>query len=257
MVYFIFCTFCLSASERTIIPIYIIYTPSHAALFDNWFLPSLQRIYQTDEIVLYKKMLPQECPTASFKQDGWTKTTRKKVDYIIEAIQSNWGEVFIYSDVDIQFFRPFYDIITELMHGKDMVIQKNNPRGELCTGFFACRANEKTLQLWTLARQRMEKHQTVSDQAALNYYLNKNNNPLDISWDYLPDTFFGGGTMTGTGWCPGMDLDLPQGCIIMHHANYTKGIKNKIKQLSYIYSKVVISKQYQDLFLKTTRSSST
>ena len=50
----------------------------------------------------------------------------------------------------------------------------------------------------------------------------------------------GGGTFTGHGWKPEQKLTIPDE-ILMHHANYTQGIKNKIAQLKYV--KTVVSKR--------------
>jgi hypothetical protein len=170
---------------------------------------------------------------------GWTDTTLRKVDLIIRAIQENWGSVFIFSDVDIQFFGPIQEKILELIQDKDMVIQKNSPNGVLCSGFFACRSNEKTLRLWQDVKDTMQKNKLNSDQNSLNRCIKRHGkkNPYNVVWGYLPNTFFGGGTLTGHEWSPGMHLRVPQG-IMMHHANWTKGIKNKIAQLSYVRKEV-------------------
>ncbi len=218
--------------------LYAIYTPSHAVLKDNWFLPSIQ-----DDFDLVIEFHEQTCPSANFLSKGWTSTTIKKVELIIRAIQENWGKVFIFSDVDIQFFSPIQNKIEQLMDGKDMVIQKNNPqnssREKICSGFFACRGNKKTLQLWQNVLQLMLHNKKISDQNALNICLKKKSNQ-NVVWDYLPITFFGGGTLTGHRgylWTPGKKLPIPQN-IVMHHANWTIGTKNKIAQLRYVYNEV-------------------
>jgi len=58
-------------------------------------------------------------------------------------------------------------------------------------------------------------------------------NPYGIRWNYLPRQFFGGGTLAGKAWKPGMVLQVPQD-IVLHHANWTIGIENKIAQLKYV-----------------------
>ena len=78
----------------------------------------------------------------------------------------------------------------------------------------------------------MKKQQKVSDQNALKHFL-RESNPFHIKWGYLPIEFFGGGTLTCKIWEPGKSLPVPQN-IIMHHANFTKGVDNKIAQLHYI-----------------------
>ena len=221
------------------IKLYAVYTPSHEILKDEFFLPSLQ-----DEFEIIFEFCEQTCPSAKFMSDGWTETTIRKVDLIIRAIKENWGSIFIFSDVDIQFFCPIQDTILIYMRDKDMVIQKNSPSGVLCSGFFACRGNEKTLQLWTDVKKTMEKGGSYSDQNSLNHCIKRSSkkNPYDIAWGYLPDTFFGGGTLTGCEWRPGMLLPIPHN-IMMHHANWTKGIKNKISQLEYVRDEVLSKKK--------------
>src|SRR5579863_9116343 len=81
------------------IKLYAIYTPSHEILKDSYFLPSIQ-----DDFELIIENVEQTCESAKFMSAGWTKTTIKKVDLIIRAIQENWDSLFIFSDVDIQFF---------------------------------------------------------------------------------------------------------------------------------------------------------
>ena len=228
------CFFATQSFSYEKIKIYVLYTPSHEILKDEFFLPSLQ-----DDFEVIFEFCEQTCPSAKFMADGWTQTTMRKVDLIIRAIKENWGSIFIFSDVDIQFFGSVQNIILEHMQDKDMVMQRNTPDGVLCTGFFACRGNEKTLQLWTDVKKTMEKGNSYSDQNSLNHCIKRNSkkNSYDIVWDYLPDIFFGGGTLTGCEWRPGMALPIPHN-IVMHHANWTKGIKNKISQLEYVRNEV-------------------
>lgn len=212
------------------IKLYALSTPSHDILKDTFFLPSIQ-----DDFDIIIQQEEQTCQSAQFMENGWTKTTIKKVDLIIQAIHENWGSFFIFSDVDIQFFQPIQELIIQCIENNDLVIQRNSPDGVLCSGFFACRANEKTLALWRDVKKTMEDNPKQSDQISLNQCIKRNSkkNPYDIRWDYLPDIFFGGGTLTGCLWYPGQKLPIPAN-IIMHHANWTRGIANKIAQLTYV-----------------------
>jgi len=99
--------------------LYALYTPSHTVLKNDWFIPSIQ-----DDFDLIIEFHEQTCPSATFMQGGWTKTTIKKVQLIIHAIQENWGKIFIFSDVDIQFFAHIQDHIERLMENKE----KRRPR---------------------------------------------------------------------------------------------------------------------------------
>jgi hypothetical protein len=221
--------------------IYALYTPSHEILKDQFFLPSIQ-----DDFDIVVEFCEQTCPTAGFMSEGWTETTARKVDLILRAIRENWGKIFIFSDVDIQFFAPIESTILMLMQDNDIIMQRNNPEGVLCTGFFACRGNEKTLRLWNDVKKTMQTKQLQSDQISFNQCIKRRSkrNHYNVAWDYLPDTFFGGGTLTGYIWSPGKSLPVPDG-IMLHHANWTKGIKNKIAQLLYVQNEV--RKQQQNI----------
>ena len=155
---------CIYAKMR----LYALYTPSHAVLKDTFFLPSIQ-----DDFEIIFEFAPQTSQTAVFMSEGWTATTMRKVDLIIRAIEENMGDVFIFSDVDIQFFAPIQECIEKLIEGKDIIMQRNNPEGVLCTGFFACRANEKTLLLWKDVKKHMHDNKLHSDQISFNKCIKK------------------------------------------------------------------------------------
>jgi Nucleotide-diphospho-sugar transferase len=245
IIIFILCVIYIAQSfSHEKMKLYALYTPSHEILKDDFFLPSIQ-----DDFDIIFEFCDQTCASAKFMDEGWTDTTMRKVDLIIRAIQENWGSIFIFSDVDIQFFSPVQAKILQLMEGKDMVIQRNSPNGVLCSGFFACCGNERTLQLWQDVKTIMQKNKLNSDQKSLNQCIKRHSkkNPYNVAWAYLPKTFFGGGTLTGFEWVPGMNLPIPNG-IMMHHANWTKGIKNKIAQLIYVRNVVCKRKNATHLF---------
>ncbi len=232
------CSFFLTLSSANFDPqehfkLYAIYTPSHEFFLNNWFLPTLQDDY---ELILEKH--EQISRSGNFDQEGWRETMLFKVDIVIKGIKENWGKIFIHSDVDIQFFQPTKNIIRWLMQDKDMVIQKDSPNGNMCAGFFALRGNQKNLEIWTKIRKRLsnpeylEKHPKTNDQVELNRII-RINKEIKIKWAYLPKEFFGGGTLTGKRWKKGLKLPIPKN-IVMHHANWTVGVKNKIEQLQYV-----------------------
>jgi hypothetical protein len=224
--------------------LYIMYTPSHDQMCKEWFLPTLPA---EDDFELVAERYEQECANGEFMASGWLQAMVHKVDVVIRGIKENWGSVFIHSDVDIQFFGSIKPIILKAMEGKDMVLQNDHPQGVVCAGFFACRGNKKTLKLWNRIKRFLE-HEIYSIQPSLNDkplindqdLLNKwicKANPYNIAWDYLPEVFFGGGSLTAKIWKPGDQLVIPEG-IVMHHANWTIGVKNKIAQLQYVRTEV-------------------
>lgn len=221
--------FGLSHAQESL-KLYAIFTPSHATLVNDWFLPSLEKTNPTIKVMLVEHK--QECNSAQFMKNGWKKTTLHKVELWIQAVQDNWGSIFICSDVDIQYFQPIEPIIQTMLETNDIVIQRNNPNGTLCSGFFACKANEKTLQLFKAMYKMMKESHDKSDQNSMNYLI-RSTNPFAITWDYLPKEFFAAGTVTGHYWQPGSKLSVPQN-IVLHHASHTTGIPYKVKQLEYV-----------------------
>lgn len=222
------------------IKIYVFYTPSHEELFFEWFLPTLQ-----DDFDIVVERYAQECLSGKFMREGWIDTMLRKVDLIIRAIYENWGKIFIHSDVDVQFFKGFQKEILSLMKDYDMIIQKDNPSGQVCAGFFISRGNEKTLNLWKTIRKSMIRNPSRHDQNVLNDII-RGSNSIGISWDYLPITFFSGGTLTGKYWQPGKKIKIPKN-IILHHANWTQGVKNKIAQLKFVRNLVNYNEEQREI----------
>jgi hypothetical protein len=68
-------------------------------LYEDYFLKSLP-----NEFEIIPLEIPQECPTGEFYKEGWDKTCYRKVELFHKACEENQGELFAFSDVDIQFF---------------------------------------------------------------------------------------------------------------------------------------------------------
>lgn len=213
------------------IKLYSISSQSHHIFRDQYFLPSLK-----DDFKVIVKNADQICQTAKYMSPGWNDFMIKKVDLIIDAINENWNKVFIYSDVDIQFFRPFKHLIPTLIQNNDIVIQKEKPKLDVCAGFFICRGNKRTLKLWQAIKQKMLSNPKLDDQVPLNQLL-LNSNPYKVKYSRLPNEFFLPALSSLKIWIPGNKLIIPKE-IILHHANWTIGIENKIAQLNYIKNEV-------------------
>jgi hypothetical protein len=226
--------------------LYSFYTPSHRVLLEKWFLPTIK-----DDYEILVKEGKQHSPSGAFKEEGWGRTMLDKVEWIIHAVEENLGDIFVYSDADVQFFRPTKHALLESIRDKDLSIQQDNPEGVLCAGFFICRSNRKTLRLWKDIFKKVASNNLTEDQSELNKIL-KGRAPLInvagkarilssrlgfnkycLKWNYLPLEFYGGGRLTQKLWTPGINLNIPDK-IMLHHANYTIGLENKIAQLKYV-----------------------
>ena len=191
-----------------------------------------------------------------------------KVDLLVDAIRDNWGTIFVYSDIDVQFFQPFENKVPQLIGENHLVVQRDSPQGHLCAGFMILKADWQVLNLFQEIKQQLALNSEVDDQAMLNLELVKNavpeksraasyhelvneafwkanedfaslpntTNQFGVKWNYLPETFFGGGTYSGKAWRPGDDIPMPDDAIA-HHANWTDSLDSKISQLQFVREK--------------------
>jgi hypothetical protein len=208
--------------------IYTYYTKSHEIFFENYFKKTIQGLE------IDATFGEQECQTGSYYQEGWKNTTMKKVDVFIKAVKENMNDVFIFSDVDIQFFGPIKEVLLEELGDADIAIQ-NDYSGGLCSGFFICRGNERTLKMFQNMKDNHNSY--LEDQHALNMNLQFCNVKV-LSTRFWTFGCFGGQ------W-KGQNFDTPDN-LLMHHANWTEGIDNKIKLLNIVRSKSSLKKQVQD-----------
>jgi len=212
------------------------YTPSHESLKNDWFLPSLK-----DDFEIYPGSHRQIGLEGEYLEPGWPQTMGKKINFIVETIRENMGQILVFSDVDVQFFSPVKQLLLHEIKDKDMVLirdcdeelsNQENSNGVLCTGFFIIRANSRTLRLWEAVREFDAKH-LLGDQRSLNEVLK--NGFSDVKWGLLPDSFYSPGKdkfLAGL-WEDGKPL-FPPGDMVLHHANFTIGVPSKIKQLKYV-----------------------
>jgi hypothetical protein len=246
--------------------IYSLFTKQHKVFKDEWFLPSLKDDF---EVIIKEYSIEEEGEIGNL---AFKNAMFLKVSTIIDAISDNINDVIIYSDIDIQFFKPIQNPIHRLIDNFDLLIQRDSPFGVFCAGFMVIRCNKKTLSLFKSIRKRMEEKDTHDDQQILNEILHydiiesnyfkrvriaivrrwgillsklkisKNinyklftslKNDYGVKCSHLPETFLSGGTLTGKLWNPGDELEIPKG-ILLHHANWTVGLKNKILQLKYV-----------------------
>ena len=218
-------------SEVDSLKLYAIYSEYNEKLKDEWFLPSL-----TGEFELHIEKA--DCFGGNYGTNAFREAVLEKSNLIINAIKENMSETFVYSDVDIQYFKPIKSLLLDAIVGHDIVCQRDEPRAkgnQLCTGFFIIRANNGTLKLWERVRKAVRKE--GRDQLAFNRILNswwyRQFSYPRIKYNFLSDNFFSAGTLTGENWQPGQELVIPDD-IVLHHANWTVGIENKISQLEYV-----------------------
>ena len=199
--------------------LYTIYTDSHKNLYENYFLKTIP-----NEFEIISTKVDQECATGEFYSDGWGKTCYRKVELFYKACLENMGGLFVYSDVDIQFFGKIKDTLIQELGDYDIACQ-NDTAHYYCSGFFICRANERTLNLFSemLKRYRLEDQTTLNDNIHL------------VNSKFLSNKFFTIGHILYNTW-KGQDFNL-NFPILLHHSNWVEGINNKIKLMDVVRTK--------------------
>lgn len=197
--------------------LYTCYSPSHKVLYENFFLKTVPK--EEFDIISYE--IPQECPSASFYQCGWEQTCFQKVKIFLKICKENIGNTFVFSDVDVQFFGNIKDVLLDELGEFDIACQ-NDTGNTYCSGFFICRANQNTLKMF---ESMVEKYDT-EDQKTLNQNIHL------VKSKFLSNKFFTIGNLIHNSWKPSLFFPLIPTSILMHHANFTIGIENKIKLLN-------------------------
>lgn len=214
--------------------LYSFYTPSHKVLFENFLLPTAKQEYE----VVSKFFDSQICKSAEFQSSGWRETQYNKVLFWMSAIQDNMGDLIVCSDVDVQFLGSSKSLIQNISGRNDLVFQKNNVSGDICSGFFVCRCSYKTYNFFEIVAKRLKAIMHL-DGGGEQYVIHE---LLKEGWHGLRI----GRLDRSKFWCPGKHYEDLKSLnistdMIVHHANWTKGIDNKIEQLQYLKSFVLQS----------------
>lgn len=210
--------------------IYTCYTPSYKQMYWKYFAGSL-----CSDISLLSKQLP---PITSniYRDQEWLQIIKHKLEHIINIINFGIDDIFIFSDVDVQFFGPITDMIIYHMHGYDIVTQDcANNRNELpyCTGFMAIRISDKVKEFFCNILKTIENEPTMDDQDAFNELAKTTSLKIgvfhkDAVWSY------------GKSWNDNTNIVIPRD-ILIHHANWAFSIESKIAQMKQVintYSKI-------------------
>lgn len=204
--------------------VYTCYTESHIQLHEM-LKSSLEKT--NPDLELVSDLLPQECVTGNFMESGWNLTMNKKMDQIINSIDT--GEIFIHSDADVYFFKPVKDKLLEELGDFDIAFQDDSFSG-LCCGFFIARPSHNLKNLWTDVKYNIDRY--GNDQNALNMVIK--NHP--IKYKMLSRTFFTYGHV-GRGIWNNDHFEVDPN-IHVAHANWTVGVQNKINLINFMREKI-------------------
>lgn len=200
--------------------VYTFYSDSHREIFEIF-----EKNFPYDKnIELNVRWFPQECKSASYMQEGWMNTMEKKVQYILDSLEeTREDEWFVHSDSDILLFKNWTSILDKNKDKLDIIVQSDYT--ELCAGFFFCKSNKNTKELWNNVKNNLKNY--YNDQSAMNFFIQT---LPHLKTGVLPNTYFTYG-MLGKGPWQGDYFEIPNiQKLKMFHANWASGIGKK-KQL--------------------------
>ncbi len=188
--------------------IFCCYTLSHDALYREDFLPTIPPglTVQSEVIEMFGE--------GHYHSPQFVPCVVKKVDLILQSLHEHAGNVIIWSDVDIQFYRLTPEIAMAELGARDIAFQAAGvPPTDINSGFFICRCNERTIQFFEKVRHSLcHEHAGEIEERAINKLLPTLSDD-ELSWCMLPRSFYA----RSNKWPPPHDL-------VLHHANSTSGV---------------------------------
>ena len=228
------------------------FSESHQPLFDEHFIKSFPFNEGIDLIV---RKMPQVCRTGNLFAHGWRDSMIKKEEFIVETLPKFDGEVCIFADVDIRFYKPLAEDIEERLENHDICFQKDhNDNGEnsRCGGFFVLRSSEKIRSAFSQILHLLKSYKgedvgfNSSEQHTINTIFR---NRPDISCGMLPARYYTHGLYTDgmkhpdssyALWWEKKTPEEKRGVFIpdnlkIHHANWCVGVETKLELLNFIH----------------------
>lgn len=196
----------------------IVTTDSHHAMYEEFFLKTVPR-----NITILHKIL-SSVGEGSYQSKSWQEGVTAKLRWALENFEKFPEEIFVLSDVDIQFFPKFSfeDLHQEFEDsGRDILFQKETrfpACHEVNTGFYIARSTPWSVELFREAISVCESLTSQNDQVAINAILSSRNQPE--KWGHLPLRYYA----RSQGFPPPSD-------VVLHHANVTMNVGEKVSQM--------------------------
>jgi hypothetical protein len=199
------------------------YSDTHKILYEDYFLKSYKK-HLSNDFKLLEKKIEQISPSGDFASFGFDLTMLEKIKWILENIDLEDEGYLVFADCDIQFFGNLeFDL-----RSHDILFQHDYYDRNYCAGFFVCKQNEKVLNFFNMVYDEFKASMNgkIDDQYVINNILK--NRTLDLSSGFLPsDKYWTVAFSTNGNVWSNQPVTCPK-TVIMHHANFTIGVDNKI-----------------------------
>lgn len=163
-------------------------------IMKDMFLHNLKDNFDLNEIRIDSPIFDINLPE-HLKYGGGIEIWKSRVNSIIEIIKLlPENEVFVFSDIDIVFYKPVIPTLLNLIKNTDLLFLREFydgifelQGGNINFGFNVIRANQKTLKFFQDVILEVSKSNTW-EQKVINQLL-YNENDYNIEWNLLPATF--------------------------------------------------------------------
>lgn len=222
--------------------ILIFYTSKFKKLYENYFLKSV--IKQQEYEIIDKSN--QKLEDQNYNSLNWINLMKYKIQIILDEVNKDTKEVFMYNDIDIQYFGKTKNIILNTINNNDIVFQSND-KGNPNAGIIICKSDKNNLKLVTFLKKIIKtlednfkylsntneknyEYSLFSDNSTINKLLLNEN--FDIKWGLLPKNFI-------TGKYPSLKKKLNYK-ILLHHATCVSTNDEKIEQMEFVKLNYII-----------------
>jgi hypothetical protein len=219
------------------VKLFSLYTESHRALKDEWFLRTLK-----DDFSLNLRFWePGQRDCGDFRSTQWLGAAEEKLKILEWAVRENQNEIILWCDVDVQFFRPCAQIFEEAIQNADLAFMHEQNNTDINAGVIVIRCNQRTLDFFTTASRRGIEGFFIADQSLMEHLLRSCAVP-GLRWNLLPDQVFGPSQLASINREQMLSFDtkhIPDD-IALHHANMTvpawgkTSIQLKVDQLQQV-----------------------
>lgn len=195
--------------------LYTYYTDSHKYLYDN-FLKKTVDIHQEYELIAGIGV--QHCIDGGFCTENFGKTCFEKIRFMIDSNEWESNNVIMFCDADTMFLNKTKEILLNELGEYDMIFQNDS---HTCnTGIYLCRKNNRVKEL--LEHIFSIKDEFHNEQVALNHTIHSH----PIKYKLFDHKVWNVKFQGLDPWDGITTINFPDD-ILMFHANYMLGIKNK------------------------------